>query len=209
MSILNYTLDGVSAFFLICLGIGLFSSVGSLLLGAHHGGGHADFGHGNSGAHHVGSVGHGGAETSDGNSENISVFNLSTIFAFLMGFGAFGLVVKQVTTFAIILVLFAAIVGGIVFGYIVYFVLAEILIKGQTDYLKSEDLVGVEGTVTTTVFENSIGEMNYLLNGSYNVKSIRSRDGKEIKKDTLVIVIEEKDYVAIVVTKEDFQRNNI
>lgn len=191
MSILNYTLDGVSAFFLICLGIGLFSSLGSLLLGAHHFGGHADFGH--------------------GNSENISVFNLNTIFASLIGFGAFGLVAKQATTFAIIFVLLAAIIGGIVFGYTVYFVLAKILIKGQTDYLRSEDfnLVGIEGTVTTTVFENSIGKMNFLLNGAYHVKSIKSRNGKEIKKDTVVIVMEEKEGVATVVPKEEFQKNYI
>ncbi|MDI6913320.1 MAG: hypothetical protein QMC95_03775 [Desulfitobacteriaceae bacterium] len=224
---LGSTVDMLSAFFLICFGIGLVTSLGALLMGAH---GHGDLSHGgdishggtfshggnisHAGGHggdlsHGGDVshgtGHGDAQAHSG--ELLSYFNLNTMLGFLLGFGATGFVTKQILPgFLFILILGMAVVGGLVFAAIIYSLITKVLLRGQSPYLKASDfnLVGMEGIISSTIFAGRVGEVSYVLNKSHAATPARERQGRELKKGLAVVIVEVKDGMAIVLPREEF-----
>lgn len=257
----SFTVDALSAFFLICFGIGLLTSLGALLLGARghgdagghagdfspgaHGGGlsHAGFHSGDlahpglsgtggvSGStsaggmphsaaapaggvssHSAGPVGQGthGSPVQAEGAQQVSVFNLNTFLGFLLGFGAAGFAVKQALAgIPLLLNLLVAALGGLVFAYIIYWVLAKILIKGQSEYLRVSDfnLIGMEGIISSTIFADHLGEVSYVLNRSHAAMPAQERDGREVKKGEAVIIIEVNQGVAMVLPKDEFMRH--
>lgn len=225
MGFISYTMDNLSAFFLTCFGIGLLTTLGSLLLGVH---GHGDAGSHGMGHHGGGESGHGSIHGNSGNegstaqgsstggtglhsngqvSHHVSVFNLNILLAFLLGFGAAGFIIRQVyMNIPLVFDLIAAGAGGVIFAYLVYLLLAKVLVQGQSPYLNAADFnpVGAEGTVSSTIFANRIGEISYILNGSYTAMPAQGRDGREIKKGESVVIIEVKNGVAVVISRDEF-----
>lgn len=232
---LGYTVDILSAFFLICFGIGLVTSIGALILGADgdtnthsgdilHGSGSSELMHGvlSGDLSHAGTAGtsHGAGAHADGThgnahaqgAEHVSILNLNTLLGFLLGFGATGFVLKQeITGIPLLINLLFAFLGGAVFAYIVYLVLAKILIRGQSAYLNASDfnLVGVEAKVSSTIFANRVGEVSYVLNRSYAAIPAKERDGREIKKGQPVIIVEVSNGLAIVLLREEFIQHGL
>jgi len=224
---LGLTVDVTSAFFLICFLIGLLTSLGALLLGGHgqgdpgHGGtgdaGHAHFGHaGATGDHafansldHGVDSGHGapGQAPQSGRLALGHFLNLNTILAFLLGFGAAGFIARQWVQ-ALLPVFLAAIAGGLVFGYLVHFILVKILLRKQSPYLQPADFDprGVQATVNSTIFANRLGEIGYTWQGSYWALPARSRDGREIKKGSEVVILEVVNGIALVVTLAELRQ---
>lgn len=208
------TIDLLSALFLICFGIGLFTSVGALLLGH----GHADGMNGHSGVGGHGHSGHGGGNSDfsyngDANhGHNVGtvrapVLNLQIVLAFLLGFGAAGLVARQVWPMGLALFhILLGVAGGITFAALVYLLLAKVLVRGQTPYLLAGDFdpVGVEGTVSSGIFGDRLGEISFTMNGSLMAMPAKSREGQDLRKGRLVVVLQVRNNVAIVVPKEDF-----
>ncbi|KLU59732.1 hypothetical protein CEB3_c38660 [Peptococcaceae bacterium CEB3] len=244
----NLMFDPLSAFFLICFGVGLLTSVGALLLGSFHSGG---IGHGGDITHgggisHGGDITHGGdiaarggatytpggsasagagagvgqgsgpsAQAAHGvsgqnaGSPQVSFLNVNTLLGFLVGFGAVGFAVQNVWSgIPLLWILLAAAAGGLVFAYIIYWVLVNILIKGQSEYLWAGDfnLVGMEGSVSSTIFAGHWGEVSYVLNHNRAAIPARERNGREVRKGETVIIIEVDEGVAVVLPKEEFMQ---
>ncbi|MHB1652645.1 MAG: NfeD family protein [Desulfitobacteriaceae bacterium] len=238
----GYTVDLLSAIFLICFGIGLLTSLGALLLGGHGDPGSGHGGEVSHGALHGGDPGQGAVHSGGGGSgsgvpigtdgfapgsgshagsfhvdsshaqgsQQVPILNLNTFLGFLLGFGAAGFVVKQVVDeISPLLNLLLASLGGLAFGYVIYLVLAKILVRGQSAYLRASDfsLIGMEGTVSSTIFTEHLGEISYILNHSNAFMPARERDGREIKKGQPVVVMEVKNGVAIVLPIEEFRQH--
>lgn len=205
---LNMTVDAISAGYLICFGIGLLTVLGSFMLGfeAHGDGGHSGSSHGSG---HDGFGHDDGSHAHQSESQSIPIFNLNTLLAFLLGFGAAGFIAQQsMTKPALWMTLPIAFFGGLVFSYLIYFVLVKILIRGQSAYLKASDfdLVGVEGVISSTVLANRLGEVSYSLHGSHAAMPAKARHGIEIKKGETVVIIEVTEGVVVVMPREQFDR---
>jgi membrane protein implicated in regulation of membrane protease activity len=155
-------------FYLICFAIGGGFSLMGLLAGhvhaphvhLHHGGGHL-----------------GGA------------FNMGTISAFLLWFGAAGYVVTRFETWWFIWGLLLSAFLGLVGASMVFWFIARVLMHGdvpldQADY----DMIGVLGRVTCTVRQGGTGEMIFSQQGRRSATPIRSEDGCAIAKGAEVIV---------------------
>lgn len=218
---LGSTVDMLSALFLICFGIGLVTSLGALLMGAHghgdlsHGAlAHGDFSHaGGHGGHlpHGGDVSHGVShgDLQAHGGEHLSYLNLNTILGFLLGFGAAGFVAKQLLPEILLIVIIGiAVFGGLAFAAVIYLLLTKVLLRGQSPYLKASDfnLVGMEGIISSTIFAERVGEVSYVLNKSHAATPAREKQGRELKKGLAVVIVEVRDGMAIVLPREEFQQ---
>lgn len=212
MAFLSYIVDRQSAFFLLCFCIGLLASVGSFLLSGHGHmqAGHSSvhLGHGHVSGHLHGHANHGSTEEGMQSGFHLSeIINLNTVLAFLLGFGAVGFIFTQLHVL-FILVVFLASIGGLAFGYIVYSVLFKVLLRKQSPYLEQADfnIVGLEGTADATMMANKMGEVSYILRGSYGFVPARSQDNQEIKKGEPVVITEFSYGVATVMKLNDFRQ---
>jgi hypothetical protein len=200
--------------FLIGIGLSVVSFVagtdvshghGGIDHGFHHGGGHG-FHHGAD--HHL-TAHHGhAAGAHDGNSRmaasaaaatpKISPFNFATMTAFLAWFGGTGVVLHELTSWAELPIAAGAAATGIVGGTAVNRFLR--LLIGRERPLSSTNLVGMVGTITSTVRQDGTGEMVFVLNGSRNVLAARSETGAPIEKGSEVVVIRFEKGIAYVST---------
>lgn len=156
-------------FYLICFGVGGGFSLLALLgntfhaphVHLHHGGGHA-----------------GGA------------FNMGTIAAFLLWFGAAGYLITRFETWWFLWGLIAAGILGLFGASMVFWFIAHVLMRSDIPMDPADyDMIGVLGRVTSPVREGGgTGEMTYSQQGRRCGAPIRSEDGKEITKGTEVIV---------------------
>ena len=148
--LLSYTIDRLSALYLICFGLGLVMSIGSLLLGGHS---HDFSGSSEGGPHahipdHILHVHHSGSSQAE---PHVPLFNMNTFLAFLLGFGAAGFSAQQLfIEIPLYQSIGIAVFIGIISASLIYFFLSKILIRGQSAYLKESDfdLCGVEGIVS-------------------------------------------------------------
>lgn len=206
--LLSYTVDLLSAIYLICFGIGLVISVASLLVGGQS--------HDYSGSSEVGPHGHiihdihhfhNGASQPEA---HVPFLSMNTALAFLLGFGAGGYTIQQLFLKpALIFSLGIAVLVGLAFASLIYIFLSKILIPGQSAYLKESDfdLRGIEGIVSSSVYPHRLGEISYILNQSRQALPAKDKHDRGLPKDTPIIILAVHQGVATVLPLEEFKQH--
>ena len=207
---LSYTVDTLSAIYLICLGLGLVMSIGSLILG-----GHTHDASGNADVHLQGTDNPQGLQDSHGfdNSQteaHVPFLSMNTILAFSLGFGAGGFASQQLFFSSLgFMSLTVAIPVGLIFSSSVYLVLSKILIRGQSAYMKESDfdLRGIEGTVSSSLYPNHLGEVSYILRQSVQAIPARDKSNRTLPKGTIVVILSIHQGVATVLPLDEFKQH--
>lgn len=174
------------AFFLACFIVGFALSALSFALSAFrvHLHLHLPFGHAaHVHASHAAAHGH----AADG---GVSIFNFSTITAFLAWFGGAGfLLTSQFRWWAGPSLLVATGVG--LLGAFAVFVVMVRVLWSPDENMRSADyrMVGVLGRVSSAIRADGIGEVIYSLGGTRHSCGARSSDGTTIEKGTEVVVM--------------------
>src|ERR1700761_647445 len=165
--------------YLTCFVIGLVLSVIAFLTGAMHlhiGHFHFGRGHGLAGKH--------------GAHHSLGFLNGFTLMAFLTWFGAAGYLLNRYGLFAAPFILGFAILGGLMGATIIWLFFSKVMMKAERTLEASDtEIVGMLGRVSSAVFANGVGEMLYTQNGARRSACVRSDDGKEIPRDTEVVVM--------------------
>jgi hypothetical protein len=185
------------SFYLICFLVGFLLSFVSFLAqaghvhlpGGHSHGGHFHAGHAHGGHAHAGhahAAGRGSSE--EAMSGVMAKLNFSTITAFLAWFGGTGYLLQRYTSLWTLLALLLAAVMGITGAAIVFWFLAKLVARDRTLDPADFDLVGVLGTVTSTVYRGGVGEMIFTQDGARKCAPIRSEDGSAIDKGEEVVI---------------------
>jgi hypothetical protein len=155
-------------FYLICFAVGGGFSLMALMGGTfhaphvhlHHGGGHA-----------------------------AGAFNMGTIAAFLLWFGAGGYLITRFESWWFIWGLILSAVLGLMGASMVFLFIARVLMRGDIPLDPADyEMIGVLGRVTSTVREGGTGEMTYSQQGRRCAAPIRSENGQPISKGSEVIV---------------------
>ncbi|AFM41121.1 hypothetical protein Desaci_2158 [Desulfosporosinus acidiphilus SJ4] len=214
MTIFSSSVNFLEGIYIICLTVGFILSVLGIAFGGHGGHmshvGHAQFGD----SHSMGHLTHANMQSTNNSNianEGASVYtapilNIQAIFAFLLGFGAGGLVGFQVFN-RLLLTLPLAIVGGIAFWWVVRAVIT-VMLRNQTAYLdiKDNDVVGITGLVITKISQDSMGEIMYLLQGTDRIIRAKAFDGGQINKGESVVIVKVERGVAYVTSADSFGR---
>lgn len=209
--LLSYTIDLLSAIYLICFGLGLVMSIGSLMLGGHShdlsgssaGGAHAH-------VHALHDIQHFDHTGSSQLENRVPFISMNTVLAFLLGFGAAGYSVQHLLINpTLILSLGIAIIVGLAFASLIYFFLNKILIRGQSAYLKEcdFDLRGVEGVVSSSIFSHGLGEVSYIFNQSRQALPAKDKQDRGLSKGTRIIILAVHQGVATVLPLEEFKQH--
>ena len=175
-----------SNFFLVLFLVGLILSVISLLSGAMrlHLPGHIHFPH----VGHVGHVGagHGGGFAKGG---GMSPLNFPTIVTFATWFGGVGYLMTSVYGLWLLPALVIATLAGFVGGSIVFWFLLKVMLTHDHTLDPADfEVVGVIGTITSSIREGGTGEITYSQNGARRAKAARAEDGQAIARGTEVAV---------------------
>lgn len=218
--------DALSLVFIGCFLFGMLFLLVTSILGnlghsgthtiAHHGpihtGGHVGGGHSMS---HAGSSGSGHAAGHAGTSNNAiasniqslsSYINLTSIILFLIGFGLFGYILHTTLRLLALLTLSLAGVSGVVITVLLLLLLNRLFGSSEGETIQDvSDRTGMLGKVSTTIQENSLGEVSYVSPGGMR-KSVpaRSVDGRRLERDQEVVVIKDQRGVAEVDTWDHF-----
>jgi hypothetical protein len=118
-----------------------------------------------------------------------NVFNMGTIAAFLLWFGAAGYLITRFETWWFVWALLFAGLLGVIGASMVFFFIARVLMRGDIPLDPADyDIIGVLGRVTSPVREGGTGEMTYSQQGRRSAAPIRGEDGRAIPKGAEVIV---------------------
>ena len=198
----NYYIEGINAVYIISMSIGILLSIMALIFGSGHGASHSPHG---SFAHSTVHIDHHGPVSQEGTSStNIPLFNINALFAFLIGFGATGLIAYGILKVAI-LSLIPALVVGLLCWHAVRKVLSAML-KGQSKFLTSslEDIIGVTGTVSSVISDQRVGEVIYTIEGGTRAIPAKHKHKGEVQRGENVIVIGIVNGVAMIVKSGEF-----
>lgn len=186
---------------------------------------------GHSAIHHVGSTGHihslhpgGYAGTTGHGTHNVqaqqhtqlrqtggfwllSYLNPMSLALFLLGFGFLGYIFHNAAASLALQFTFAiAAVGGIILALVFLTLLSRIFGDSESATVQDvSDRTGLLGKVSTTIQQNSLGEITYLSPGGMR-KSVpaRSLDGQRLERDQEIVIVNYQDGVAEVDTWEHF-----
>ena len=203
-----------SDFFLICFLVGFVLSLLSFMAGAlhlpihHHGAGHL-FGHHAGGGHGMGhgAGGHAapagtavaGSRLDSGSRSGISPINFSTATAFLAWFGGVGYLLTRYYAAAVLVALSGALLSGVAGATAVFWFFAKVMLPHETHLDPADfDMVGVLGTVTSTIRADGVGEISFSQGGTRRASPARSDGNKLIEKGAEVIVSRYEKGVAFV-----------
>lgn len=120
-----------------------------------------------------------------------SPFSVSTILAFVTWFGGIGYLLNTLDTLPAVAVLGLSGLGGLIGASIVFFVLARLLLPGQTAPLREDDY-RVEGTLARVSLPMSgerVGEIRFTKGGTARSEGARSADGSLLSRNTEVVVL--------------------
>ena len=136
----------------------------------------------------------------------LSHINITSIALFLLGFGFFGFVFLNVLPGLLQLTLILAAIGGVVIAVLVLMLLSRLF--GNSEGATVQDIAdrtGMVGKVSTTIHENSLGEILYISPGGMR-KSIpaRSVDGRRLEREQEVVVVNYQHGIAEVDTWDHF-----
>ena len=198
----NYYIDGINAIYIICMSIGILLSITALIFGSGQGAADASPGElPHSGIHidHYGEVSHEGTS-----SNSVSLLNINALCAFLIGFGAAGLIAFGVLKVAILSLIPAMAIGGI-FWYAVRKLLSTLL-KRQSKFLTTslDDIIGVTGTVSSVLSDQRVGEVIYTIEGDTRAIPAKHKYSEEVQKGENVVIIGIFDGVAMIVKSNKF-----
>jgi len=197
------------------LGHGATHSVahhGPVHIGGHVGGAHsvghaATHGPAHTTGHAAGAHGTSGTSTPQGNIPSLLPYiNLTSIVFFLIGFGLFGYLFDKVVQLVPLFALGLAGVSGIVIAVLLLLFLNRLFGNSEGETVQDvSDRTGIVGKVSTTIQENSLGEVIYTSPGGMR-KSIpaRSVDGRRLDRDQEVVIINYQHGVAEVDTWDHF-----
>jgi membrane protein implicated in regulation of membrane protease activity len=196
-------------FYLICFIVGCVLSVLSFFLGGFHhdlpghlsdfGHAHAHLGHAHVDTGHAGHAGHGSAESSQP-----SPFNLPTMMAFLAWFGGSGFLLTHYYRFWFLLAFGISLLVGFAGALIVFWFLAKVLVAHDHSMDPADyDMVGVLGTVCSTIREGGTGEIVYSQGGTRKTAGARSEEGRAISRGEEVMVTRYEKGIAYVRRWED------
>lgn len=159
-------------------------------------------GHGSSHLPHVG-IGspHGLSGVHVHAGPTISPFNLSSLMAFLVVFGAVGLLLPSGVGALLALVL--ASLAGVFAGWLVFLFFARFLARGQA-YLVEEQMAGTLGQVSIPIAPAHLGEVLYTRNGVRHSDGARSADGQPIEAGEEVVIVGYSNGIATVQRWRDY-----
>ncbi len=158
--------------------------------------------------HAAGAHGTSGTSTPQGSIQSLlGYINLSTIVYFLIGFGLLGYILHNTLLFiALLTLLTLATVSGIIMAALLILLLNRLFANSEGETVQDvSDRTGIVGKVSTTIQENSLGEVIYTSPGGMR-KSIpaRSVDGRRLDRDQEVVIINYQHGVAEVDTWDHF-----
>lgn len=128
-----------------------------------------------------------------------SPFNLSTILAFLTGFGGMGYILLNNSFISGILIILIAVITGFIISALLFIFLSKVLLRDES-VMKDMDyqLVGTLGTISIPVQLESIGEMKFILHGTTRSIGVKEQDGYMIPKGTKVVILKVEKGIAVV-----------
>jgi hypothetical protein len=180
-------------FYLFCFLFGFFFSLASLVSGhlhLHEGGhGHSHGAHGHGDGHH--------ADTAD--RAGISPLNVGTIAAFLAWFGGTGYLATHFYRVWFLSALGISVLAGLVGASIVFWFVSKVLMREREELDPAAyDMVGVLGTVSSSLRAGGTGEMIFSQHGVRRASAVRSEDGAAIPSGVEVVVTSYRDGIAYV-----------
>lgn len=187
---------------IISMSIGIVLSIIALIFGSGHEASHLSHGSFDDASVHMD---HHGSASQDGtSSNNVPLLNINALFAFLIGFGAAGLIAFGILKVAI-LSLIPALVVGLLCWYAVRKVLSAML-KGQSKFLTTslEDIIGVTGTVSSVLSDQRVGEVIYTIGGDTRAIPAKHKKTGEVQKGENVVIIGIFSGVAMIVKSDEF-----
>lgn len=183
--------------YLVCFLVGFVLSVLSVLSGSLHVHvPHLDLHHGIPHVH----VGH----AHGGGTSEVSFINFGTIAAFLAWFGGTGYLLTEYSALWFVTALVVSFGSGIGGAALVFWFLAKFLVAHERP-LDPEDyrMVGVLGTVSSTIRPGGVGEMIFTQEGVRRGTAARSEDGMELAVGTEVVVERYEEAIAYVKRWDD------
>jgi membrane protein implicated in regulation of membrane protease activity len=175
-------------FYLICFAVGFCLSFFSFLFGgARTGHLHLPHFHGHGGGTHLPSAHISAGHAGHGN--DVSVFNLVTLTAFLAWFGGTGYLLTRYSGLRVGLGLLVSVASGLVGGSIIFLFLSRILISDEENMDPADyEMSGMLGRVCVSIRAGGTGEIIYSQVGTRRVCGARSEDSSAIAKGTEVVV---------------------
>lgn len=198
----DYYIDAINAVYIISMSIGILLSIIALIFG----GGHAssDISHGSFGHATVHIDHHGPASQEATSGNNVPLLNINALFAFLIGFGAAGLIAYGILKVAIL-----SLVPALVVGFLCWYTVRKVLsamLKGQSKFLTTslDDIIGVTGTVSSVLSDQRVGEVIYTIDGDTRAIPAKHKHVGEVQKGENVIIIGISNGVAMIVKSDKF-----
>ena len=136
------------------------------------------FGHGDVGGH---------AADVHGDIQGVSFFSTRVLSVFITAFGGFGAVGIHLG-YSIELSTLLGLVGGIIFGGIIYLFASFLFSQQASSDIRTSDLVGGTAQVTVAIPAGGLGQVQLTLGESVIEKIARSQDGGAIPAGVLVII---------------------
>ena len=144
---------------------------------------------------------HGGGHGIDA---GVTPVNYTSIFAFLIAFGAVGLIAQAGV--GALLALALAGIAGLVAGWFAFLFIARFLVRGQT-LLVDEPIDGTVGRVSAGIVAGHLGEVIYTRNGVRRSDGARSIDGSAIDAGEDVVIVSYLNGIATVQRWNEFLGN--
>ena len=198
----NFYIDRINAVYIICMSLGILLSISALTFGSGHGASHTPHGSFDHATVHIDHHSPVSQEGTSGN--NVPLLNINALFAFLIGFGAAGLIAYGMLRVAL-LSLIPALVVGLLCWYVVRKILSAML-KGQSKFLTTsiDDIIGVTGTISSGLSDQRVGEVIYTIDGDTRAITAKHKQIGEVPKGEKVVIIGIVNGVAMVVKSDKF-----
>jgi hypothetical protein len=200
--------------FLACFLFGLLFTVATAVLGniGHalphlHGADTGHAGHGVSAGHGPDVAhGHGGTppEHAQGGHGGLPIVNASSLMAFLMWFGAAGYVLSRFTALPLALAIAGGVAAGAAGAAIVAAFLKLVLAGERVMDPRDYRLEGTIARVSVTIPEGGAGEILFAKAGTQRSEAARSLDGRQVARDTEVVIIDYERGIAAVQPWDQF-----
>ncbi|MDZ4797468.1 MAG: NfeD family protein [Bryobacteraceae bacterium] len=185
---------GWSNFYLFCFVFGFLFSLVSVFL-AHVPGGHDWHVHPHGGGGHGPATGQGHGHSSHA----VSPWNPGTAAAFLAWFGGTGFLATRLYSMWVYTTLALSLMAGIAGAAAVFWFLTRVLMREKEDLDPADyDMIGVFGTVSSTIRANGTGEILFSQAGSRHAVPARSEGAVSIPGGTEVVVTRYENGVAYV-----------
>ncbi|GFN29939.1 hypothetical protein PCURB6_01990 [Paenibacillus curdlanolyticus] len=125
--------------------------------------------------------------------------NMSAFAGAVTAFGGAGLLLERYTSLGIVMVVIAALLAGIVAGFIVFFVYIRPMDRSENSIaFSTADLTGLLGEVLVPIPEKGCGEVLIKVSAGVTNQIAASFDGQPIDGGSRVVVVEIQDGTLLV-----------